>query len=80
MKTRFLKMSSQGETFPEYLSPEINIKNFQSFGSFPHFFSYIIVMDVVAFWDRVKVLIRAHNVDQKKFSAHLSMPFGTLKG
>ena len=44
------------------------------------FFQYIIYMDAGAFWKRVKNLIKAHNVSQEKFAAHLGMPLSTLKG
>ena len=37
-------------------------------------------MDIDAFWSRVKILIKAHNVDQKKFAAHIGIPLDTLKG
>ena len=37
-------------------------------------------MDTTAFWKRVKVLIKAHNVSQEKFAAHMDMPLSTLKG
>ena len=37
-------------------------------------------MNTIAFWKRVKVLIRAHNVSQEKFAAYIGMPLSTLKG
>ena len=43
-------------------------------------FSVYYNMDANAFWKRVKVLIKAHNVSQEKFAAHIGMPLSTLKG
>ena len=37
-------------------------------------------MDIIAFWQRVKTLIKAHNVNQEKFAAHIGIPLSTLKG
>jgi len=53
---------------------------FSEFWIFSANFLYIIVMDIAAFWYRVKVLIKAHNVNQEKFAAYIGMPLSTLKG
>lgn len=37
-------------------------------------------MNTASFWDRVKILIKAHNVDQKTFAAHIGVPLNTFKG
>ena len=37
-------------------------------------------MDTIAFWKRVKTIIKAHNVSQEKFAAHIGIPLATLKG
>ena len=37
-------------------------------------------MDTASFWNRVKVLIKAHNIGQKEFAAHIGIPLNTLKG
>ena len=37
-------------------------------------------MDTVAFWERVKTLIAAHNINQIQFAAHIGMPINTFRG
>ena len=39
-------------------------------------------MDITAkeFWDRVKKLIKAHNLTQEQFAKHINCSIGTLKG
>ena len=37
-------------------------------------------MNINEFWNRVKILIKAHNVGQKQFAAHIDVPLDTLKG
>ena len=37
-------------------------------------------MNITTFWNRVKVLIKAHNFDQIKFAAHIGIPLNTFKG
>ena len=36
-------------------------------------------MDIAAFWKRVKMLIKAHKIDQKKLAAYIDIPIGTLR-
>ena len=37
-------------------------------------------MDTELFWNRVKTLIKAHNIDQIKFTAHIGIPINTFRG
>ena len=37
-------------------------------------------MDTKAFWERVKSLIAAHNINQRQFAAHIGMPINTFRG
>jgi len=32
------------------------------------------------FWDRIKDLIKAHRISQKKFAEHIDIPYHTFKG
>lgn len=36
-------------------------------------------MDIDAFWNRVKVLIKTHKTDQIKFAENIGIPIGTLR-
>ena len=37
-------------------------------------------MTTMAFWDRVKKLIKAHKITQKQFAEYINMPSGTFEG
>lgn len=37
-------------------------------------------MTAKEFWNRVKKLIKAHNLTQEQFAKHIDFPIGTLKG
>jgi transcriptional regulator with XRE-family HTH domain len=37
-------------------------------------------MDESSFWARVRQLIKAHKITQKKFAAYIGVPVNTLKG
>jgi len=66
MNTAFLKSGIQIKT----------LKIVVFFGEYTH----IIIMETKSFWQRVKVLIKAHNINQKKFAEYIGLPVSTLKG
>ena len=43
-------------------------------------FIYISIMKNDDFWGRVKLLLKAHKITQKKFSEHILIPISTLTG
>ena len=36
-------------------------------------------MDITDFWQRVKVLIKAHKITQKEFAAYIGIPISTFR-
>ena len=43
-------------------------------------FSILWFMDTTAFWERVKTLIVAHNINQIQFASHIGMSLNTFRG
>ena len=36
-------------------------------------------MDIIDFWKRVRVLIKAHRITQKEFAAYINIPLSTFR-